>query len=87
MGECILTKTMLKLCVTDLRDILKSYDRDESGYIDVDELGEILPCLGLMPTDDDLVFLKKHFDTNGNVFCHIVKPFRLVKLIFGRTHG
>jgi hypothetical protein len=42
-------------CVTDkLRDVFKVFDRDESGFIDTDELGVGLRALGCNPTEDEI---------------------------------
>lgn len=48
-----------------LKDILQSKDRDDKGYVDIDELGDCLEAFGFSPDDDDLQFLKKHMDDNG----------------------
>ena len=50
-----------------LREILNSKDHDNKGYVTVDELGECLQTLGFKADEEDLIFLKKHWDDNGNV--------------------
>ena len=48
-----------------LKEILRSKDRDNKGYVNIDELGECLEAFGFSPDDEDLEFLKKHMDDNG----------------------
>ena len=44
---------------------LKSIDEDGSGVISADQLEDCLRILGFCPTDEDIIFIIKHFDANG----------------------
>ena len=48
-----------------IRDILQSNDADSKGYLTVDELADSLQALGFTPDDDDVEFLVKHMDDDG----------------------
>jgi len=48
-----------------IRDIFQSKDVNNDGFINTSELDECLRVVGFVPTDDDLVLLKKTFDENG----------------------
>ena len=50
-----------------LKDILRSKDRDQKGYVNIDELGDCLEAFGFSPDDDDLQFLQVHMDDNGKL--------------------
>lgn len=41
-------------------------DKDETGTLNSSELEECLQLCGLIPTKQDIAFLTKHFDSNGN---------------------
>ena len=63
------------MCVwTVLKEILRSKDRDNKGYVNIEELGDCLEAFGFNPDYEDLEFLKKHMDDNGmsqhNVWRH-----------------
>jgi len=40
-------------------------DKDGNGELNAEELEECLLLCGITPTAEDIVFLKKHFDSNG----------------------
>ena len=50
-----------------IRDILQSNDLDSKGYLTTDELADSLQALGFTPDQDDVDFLVKHMDDDGNV--------------------
>src|SRR6218665_3676041 len=49
-----------------LRDIFKQKDVNGTGTLSSSELEDCLGVCGLRPTKEELSFLKKHFDSNGN---------------------
>uniref|UniRef100_X2AWD5 EF-hand domain-containing protein n=1 Tax=Capitella teleta TaxID=283909 RepID=X2AWD5_CAPTE len=49
-----------------LRDILTSKSKEGDGVIDLEDLGECLEAFGFEPDDEDVRFLSRHFDDNGN---------------------
>ncbi|CAD5124968.1 DgyrCDS13212 [Dimorphilus gyrociliatus] len=49
-----------------IEDILKSKDIDGSGDVDLDELEECLSAVGFQASFEDLKFLTKHLDKNGD---------------------
>ena len=57
--------------VAVLRRHFKSKDVDKNGYLDIDEFEECLKIMGIKdPPEEDLVYLKKHLDTDG--MCMVV---------------
>ena len=54
-------------CIVVIRDILQSNDLDSKGYLTTDELADSLQALGFTPDQDDVDFLVKHMDDDGNV--------------------
>ena len=50
----------------EVEDVFKIIDENESGTIDIDELGKGLRCLGLNPTNSDLKNLLDEHDKNND---------------------
>ena len=50
----------------EVEDVFKIIDEDESGTIDIRELGKGLRCLGLNPTNSDLKELLDEYDKNND---------------------
>ena len=50
----------------ELRRMFKEYDMNDDGNLNSEELEQCLQLVGFYPTADDIEFLKKHFDTNGD---------------------
>ncbi len=48
-----------------IKHILDSKTAEHDGVIMLEELGECLEALGLEADDEDIDFLKEHFDDNG----------------------
>ena len=48
-----------------MSEYLHSIDDDGSGVISAAKLEECLHIIGFFPTDDDIQWLIKHFDTNS----------------------
>ena len=53
------------MLVPVITDILHSKSKEGNGVIDIEELGDCLEAFGFDPDDEDVEFLKKHFDDNG----------------------
>ncbi|ELT99096.1 hypothetical protein CAPTEDRAFT_228966 [Capitella teleta] len=49
-----------------LREAFKSKDKDNTGTLDQAQLQDCLMLVGLIATDEDIEFLSKHFDDNGD---------------------
>ncbi|KAI0228989.1 hypothetical protein LSAT2_020572 [Lamellibrachia satsuma] len=49
-----------------LRRLFKERDVEQDGNLNADELEQCLQLVGFFPTNEDIVFLIKHFDTNGD---------------------
>lgn len=49
-----------------IKDILRSKTLETNGVLDVDELGDCLEAFGFNADDEDVDFLKKHLDENGD---------------------
>ena len=48
-----------------IKGILDSKTAETQGILNIDELGDCLDAFGFTFDDDDVDFLKKHFDDNG----------------------
>ena len=51
-----------------LRSAFKAKDKDNTGTLNSAELRDCLMLVGLIATDEDIDFLSKHFDDNGEPF-------------------
>jgi len=46
--------------------MFKEKDTNDDGNLNSEEFEQCLQLVGFYPTTEDIEFLKKHFDTNGD---------------------
>src|SRR5689334_17583790 len=69
----------------DCQDIFTLLDRDNSGSLDVEELGNGLRALGLNPTEAEIRHLMEECDTDHNGGLSLEEFVRLYKRCFTIT--
>lgn len=52
--------------LTDVERVFKYFDKDNSGYLEINELGDALRCVGLNPSKAQIDNLIKESDTNSD---------------------
>jgi len=57
---------MTEELIGDFRDAFKTFDRDEDGYLSLQELSELLISLGVPVTKDELIEMTNEIDIEGN---------------------
>ena len=60
------TQFYRKYTVEEIREAFAYFDKDNSGYISVDELGEVMSKMGRNYSKQDLDRMIRAVDTDGN---------------------
>jgi len=55
--------------VDDLRELFSSFDQDNSGAIEREELGQLLQCMGQSKSEDEVDRLFNLMDADGSGLC------------------
>lgn len=52
------------MCLTELRDAFKEFDKDKDGFISCKDLGNCMRTMGYMPTEMELIELSQRINMN-----------------------
>ena len=56
-------------CIPEFEKLFGHFDKDNSGYIDRDELGTLARALGMNPTEKDIEKLIEESNECGREYC------------------
>lgn len=80
-----MTEPLSPETIDALRDIFRQKDVNGTGTLSCSELEECLGVCGLNPTHEELRFLKKHFDSNGDGLLQIEELLANIHVIHSHS--